>query len=247
MTELNGSPRRVAAAARRLIAARARPVGAFDFSRYFRDTAGLAFYNTGIGAVREVARSLVRANRGAWTADDALAFADLMIADRHLEVKALGIAVLAAYRRSFTPSMLTTWKRWLALDRAANWATTDDICGSLIGPLLVAKPGLVRGVTRWSRHPNLWVRRASAVALIKPIHSGAPLDDAYRVAKALHPDKADLIHKAAGWLLREAGREDPRRLERYLTAHHRAIPRTTFRYAIERFSPRPRRKLMRLR
>jgi 3-methyladenine DNA glycosylase AlkD len=111
----------------------------------------------------------------------------------------------------------------------------------------VSNPRLVPAVAGWRTHSNLWVRRASAVALIKPIHSGAPLDAAYRVAKGLHADKADLIQKAAGWLLREAGKEDARRLERYLAANHRGIPRTTFRYAVERFSPAKRRKLMRFR
>jgi 3-methyladenine DNA glycosylase AlkD len=48
-------------------------------------------------------------------------------------------------------------------------------------------------------------------------------------------------------MLREAGKKDERRLERYLTANHRVVPRTTFRYAIERFSAAKRRKLMRFR
>lgn len=53
----------------------------------------------------------------------------------------------------------------------------------------------------------------------------------------------DLIHKANGWLLREAGKTDPGRLERFLLAHGPAIPRTTLRYAIERF-PEPKRKAL---
>lgn len=53
----------------------------------------------------------------------------------------------------------------------------------------------------------------------------------------------DLIHKANGWLLREAGKADPKRLEKFLLDNGPAIPRTTLRYAIERF-PESRRKAL---
>ena len=65
-----------------------------------------------------------------------MAFADALIVDRHLEAKAVGIEVVARYRRDFTPRLLAAWKRWLADNHSANWATTDAICGMLIGPLL---------------------------------------------------------------------------------------------------------------
>ena len=70
------------------------------------------------------------------------------------------------------------------------------------------------------------------------------IDQVYETAKQLHPDPHDLIHKAVGWALREAGKLDAARLERYLRANVRTIPRTTFRYAIERFSDAKRRKLL---
>ena len=73
-------------------------------------------------------------------------------------------------------------------------------------------------VASWAVHRNLWVRRASAVTLVKLAARGLALDTAYGVASALQGDSHDLIHKAAGWLLREAGRTDARRLERYLLA-----------------------------
>jgi 3-methyladenine DNA glycosylase AlkD len=238
------SPGAATVSARRLIAARARPIGAFDFSRYFRDAGGLAFYNTGMSAVREVAREVARANAD-WTVGDATAFADIMIRDRYLEVKAVGVAVLARYRRRFTPGLLHVWKQWLARDYASNWATTDDICGNLIGPLLEMRPELVPVVAAWCRHRNLWVRRASAVGLLRSIRRGVALDEAYEVARALHADNADLIEKAVGWMLREAGKVDSRRLERYLITNGPSIPRTTVRYAIERFPDEKRRTLLR--
>jgi 3-methyladenine DNA glycosylase AlkD len=63
---------------------------------------------------------------------------------------------------------------------------------------------------------------------------------------ALAADSHDLIHKASGWVLREAGKADAARLERYLLEHGPAIPRTTVRYAIERFPESRRRRILEL-
>lgn len=238
------SPARVAADARRNLARRARPSGSFDASRYFRGTGELGFHNIGAGAVRQMARDLVAQHRGAWSVDDAIAFADVLIKDRYLETKGLGIEVAARYRRALLPRHLRTFKGWLAANHSANWATTDSICGSLIGPLLLAHRTLVPGVAAWSRHRNMWVRRASAVGVIPSARKGLALDAAYDVARRLHADREDLIQKAVGWLLREAGKADEVRLERYLRANGPNIPRTTLRYAIERFPPRRRRALL---
>jgi 3-methyladenine DNA glycosylase AlkD len=210
------TPAAVSAALRRL----ARPAGAFDAARYFRADARLRFHNVGAAQVRALARDL------------------------YLETKGIAIELVARYRRSFTPRLLPQWKRWLAQGFAANWATTDSICGTLIGPLLADRPELVRLMRTWARHRNLWVRRASAVALLPAIRRGHPLDTAYEVATILRRDSEDLIQKAAGWLLREAGKRDAARLERYLRAGASAIPRTTLRYAIERFPAAQRRQIL---
>jgi len=96
----------------------------------------------------------------------------------------------------------------------------------------------------WSRDRNLWVRRASAVGLIALARKGEALDILYGVARQLHADREDLIQKAVGWMLREAGKADERRLENYLRANGPSIPRTTVRYAIERFPEGKRRTLL---
>ena len=237
-------PLRAAATARRRLAALSRPSGSFDASRYFRGSDHLGFLNVGTEPVRRMAREIARENRDAWGVKGGLAFANALITDRYLEVKGVGIEVLACYRREFTPDLLPVWKRWLSKNHAANWATTDAMCGLLIGPLLVAYPRLIRLMPAWSRDSNMWVRRASAVALIASVRRGDALDTAYEVAGRLHGDQHDLLQKAVGWMLREAGKVDPSRLERHLRANGPGIPRTTVRYAIERFSPAKRRQLL---
>lgn len=222
----------------------ARPAGAFDAQRYFRGDHGLRFYNVGTPRMRALAREIYEAKRERWSIDDAMALADALIRDAYLETKSVGIELVARYRTSFAPRHLSAWKRWLSKNHSANWATTDAICGYLIGPLLAAHPSLIARVAAWARDRNMWVRRASAVSLIAPMRHGLALDAAYDVARALHADEEDLIQKAVGWMLREAGRRDEPRLERYLRGNGPAIPRTTLRYAIERFPPAKRRQLL---
>jgi 3-methyladenine DNA glycosylase AlkD len=237
---LHPSKADVAAALKRL----GRPSGAFDASRYFRGDHDLGFYNVGTRPMRDLAREIYLANRERWSVDDAAAFADSLITDRYLEVKSVGIEVLARYRHAFAPRLLRLWKRWLAGNHSANWATTDAMCGSLIGPLLIRHPALAEQMRSWSRHRNMWVRRASMVGLIPLARKGAALDALYDIAWTLHRDEEDLIQKAVGWALREGGKTDMARLERYLRKNGPAIPRTTLRYAIERFPEARRRALL---
>ena len=222
----------------------ARPPGDFDSSRYFRGPVDLGFYNVGTAPMRALARSIYQQHKAEWSIDDAMALADILIKDRHLEAKSVGIEVVARYRRDFTPALLPRWKGWLAGNHSSNWATTDAICGSLIGPLILQHPELGARLRVWARDRNMWVRRASIVGLIPRARRGDSLDLVYEVARRLQGATEDLIHKAVGWTLREAGKTDMPRLERYLRANGGAIPRTTLRYAIERFPERKRRALL---
>jgi len=221
-----------------------RPSGDFDASRYFRGDQDFAFYNVGTTKMRELARSIHARHRD-WTLQDAMAFADILMRDPHLEAKAVGVEVLARHYRGFTPVLLSRWKRWFVQNRSANWATTDHVCGVLIGPLLVRHPGAAVRLRPWSTHANMWVRRASIVGLISLARRGVALDQLYSVARRLHVHPEDLIHKAVGWALREAGKTDMPRLERYLRTNGPKIPRTTLRYAIERYPARKRAELLR--
>ena len=158
-----------------------------------------------------------------------MAFADA--ADRqdpYLEVKSLGIEVVARYRRDFAPRLLPVWKRWLrGTIRRTGRRPTRSAC-YLIGPLLVRPSRARRADARLGGTPqHVGPARGGG----RPDSVGAAgacaLDVAYDVARRLHPDPNDLIHKAVGWMLREAGKTDVARLERYLRANGASIPRTT--------------------
>ena len=239
------SPSSAAAAARAALKRLSRPIGAFDARSYFRGTVDLRFHNVGTAAMRNLARSIHAKYAADWTVDDAVACADALIVDPYLEAKGVGIELLARYRRDFTPRLLPVWKRWLAGGHAANWATTDAICGYLIGPMLVTHPNVAPKMREWMHHRSLWVRRASAVSLIPLMRRGRALGLAYQVASSLHDDDEDLIQKAVGWMLREGGKVDLIGWNGTSVDAVAAIPRTTVRYAIERFPSATRLALLR--
>jgi 3-methyladenine DNA glycosylase AlkD len=237
------TPRQAALAARSALRRIAR-AHAIDYSHYLRAHGPFVFLNTGTAPMRAIAVSIYREQRSGWTLREALEFATILMADRCFEFKAVGIEVLARFERQFTPSLLPVLKCWLADGLAANWATTDSLCGALLGPLIVRHLALADRLGAWTRHRSLWVRRASVVGLIASARKGQALDRLYDNAERLHGDGHDLIQKAVGWSLREAGKTDMPRLERYLRDHGASIPRTTVRYAIERFPDAKRRALL---
>ena len=84
-----------------------------------------------------------------------------------------------------------------------------------------------------SNNSSLWNRRISIVSTWTMIRAGY-LDDTYELAKILMQDPHDLIQKAVGWMLREAGKKDLSRLNKFLDIYAESMPRTTLRYAIEK-------------
>lgn len=211
---------------------------------YFKRDDTVTFFGVALPEIRRIAGATWIERRGAWDVAAATAFCDRLIRRPQLEAKAVGVLVLARWRRDFPQGLLRQVRRWLGAGHGASWAAVDLVAPSLLTPLVERDPALLAELTGWTGARSLWVRRACAVALVPLARKGRALREAYRVAEALFADQHDLIHKAVGWLLREAGKTDAARLERFLRRHGPRIPRTTVRYAIERFPPTRRRRLL---
>ena len=118
-----------------------------------------------------------------------------------------------------------------------NWDIIDTTCPHIIGAWLYERDRSI--LFTLSLSDNLWKRRASMLACFYFIRRN-DFTDALRIAETLLRDREDLIHKATGWMLREIGKRDQETEERFLREHCTDMPRTMFRYAIERFDQQKR-------
>lgn len=224
-----------------MLRAAADPRVAEQAKSYFKPVERVAVLGVRTPKVREIEREIYRTVKPGWTITDAVRFCDTLIRSKHLEAKGVGVLLLSRYTRQLDRNLFDTVRRWLADGYCDNWASTDGLSTAVLAPLLRRYPELLEKLSGWTTSTNLWVRRAAAVALTPLARKGEHLDAAYRVADRLMIGPEDLIHKAVGWLLRECGKTDDRRLEAFLLERGADIPRTALRYAIERF-PEPRRR-----
>lgn len=236
------SPEDVAKKAISQIKSKANPEKAVQAQRYFKEQ--ISSYGLTSDEVRKIARDLSHEVRRSWTLRQAVELCEILLPNKYLEAKGVATLIFLDFRKEFDPSIFSTVKKWLARDYCDNWASVDVLCPDALGPLLEQYPGLKTKIKTWTASPNRWVKRASAVSFIKLARRGKSLDAAYAVAKRLFPVEDDLIEKANGWLLREAGKTDLPRLEKFLLSYGGRLPRTTLRYAIERFPEAKRKTLL---
>lgn len=124
-------------------------------------------------------------------------------------------------------------------DRIDNWDLVDVSCRAVVGGYLLTHDR--RGLDRLAGSPSLWERRIAVVSTHAFLRAGESAD-AYRICARLLDDRSDLIHKAVGWTLREAGvRVGRDELRAFLDTHAATMPRTSLRYAIEHLPPEERR------
>ncbi|QUB62074.1 DNA alkylation repair protein [Prevotella melaninogenica] len=125
--------------------------------------------------------------------------------------------------------------------RINNWDLVDLSCRFIIGEYLLDKSRDI--LYHLAQSPLLWDNRIAIVSTYAFIRKGQ-LEDTYALSDLMMQHPHDLMHKAIGWMLREAGKRNPERLYDYVMSHRADMPRTMLRYAIEKFSPKERSKLM---
>ena len=126
-------------------------------------------------------------------------------------------------------------------DRINNWDLVDRAAPYVVGSYLADKSRAV--LYKLARSKNPWERRTAIVATYYFIRAG-DVDDTFGVAEILVKDKHELVQKAVGSWIREAGKKDQKQLLRFLEKHAGSMPRTMLRYAVEKLSPAQRAKFL---
>lgn len=112
-----------------------------------------------------------------------------------------------------------------------NWNLVDASAHLIIGAHLWDKDKNL--LINLAQSKNMWKRRIAIVSTWYFIRKHN-LEWTFNIARILLKDTHDLIHKAVGWMLREAGKKNKADHITFLDEHAIDMPRTMLRYSIEK-------------
>jgi 3-methyladenine DNA glycosylase AlkD len=170
---------------------------------------------------------------------------DLLVRSKFHEVRLCGLVILtlqykAAKERKTKKKLFDLYMKAMTDGYINNWDLVD-VTAPIIGEYLIDSDDPYVLLYKLAKSKSLWQRRVSMVFTFAFIRSG-DIEPTFEMAEKLLHDKHDLIHKAVGWALREAGKLNGIALRNFLAAHSHEMPRTMLRYSIEKFSERERKK-----
>lgn len=126
-------------------------------------------------------------------------------------------------------------------DYVNNWDLVDASADKILGAYIYDRDRSV--LWELARSGHLWRQRIAVIATFYFIRQG-DFADTLRLAEYLLDHEHDLIHKAAGWMLREVGKRDFQAEYDFLRQHYRTMPRIMLRYAIEKYEPHLRQEFL---
>ena len=208
----------------------------------------LRFFKTGPGEYGEGDRFLglrvpaLRTMARRYADMDHASVLEMLTSSWH-EERLLALVLLGnAYKRGNEVRRGQIHRAYLANTRYINnWDLVDASAEHIVGAHLDA--GDIALLERLARSKDIWERRIAIVATFHFIKRNE-FRPTLKIAGMLLNDSHDLIHKAAGWMLREVGRRDRGVLDAFLRKRYKKMPRTMLRYAIERHPEVPRKKYL---
>lgn len=225
-----------------ILKAKADPENARLMTRFFKTEPGEyaegdRFMGIKVPILRKLAKSYSH-----------LSFADLyqVIASPYHEQRLIALFILLEkYKRTDRVTQKDAIYKFyvVAMEFVNNWDLVDVSAPHIAGDYLYARDR--SALKQWAQHGNMWYRRIAIVATLHFIRQD-DFSSTLALTKILLRDKEDLIHKAMGWMLREVGKRDSALLEDFIMQHYVLLPRTTLRYAIERFPELKRKRFLNL-
>ena len=214
---------------------------AFDLQRFFQTAPGQ--YGEGdvfLGLVVPEVRTIAKKYK-----DLALKEVEILTSSKYHEARLCGLIILTLQyktlkERKEKKKIFDSYMKAMYAGHINNWDLVD-VTAPIIGEYLIDSDDPYILLDKLARSRSLWQRRVSMVFTFAFIRSG-DIEPTFVMAEKLLSDKHDLIHKAVGWALREAGKLNGIALRKFLSAHSHEMPRTMLRYSIEKFSERERKK-----
>ena len=127
------------------------------------------------------------------------------------------------------------FQSWL-FEYVDSWGKCDSYCYRVLNPLLEKHPELFSSVKEWATNNSLFVRRASAVCLIRSSQKlivYLPFEYVKEICDILKYNQDETIKKAVGWVLKCCYFNYSKSLEKYLEDNSNSLSRISYRYALE--------------
>lgn len=162
--------------------------------------------------------------------------AEQLVRDPYHECRMVGLLIWAHQSKKGGPvGRQAILERYLTnVQHVNNWDLVDCTCPTIVGEALLREDRSV--LYELAAADHLWSQRIALISTLAFIRKGQ-FSDTFALSGQLLNHRHDLIHKAIGWMLREVGKRNSEALEEFLHDHIRQLPRTSLRYAIERFEP----------
>lgn len=219
----------------------ASPDKASGFSRFFKTGKGqYAHGDIFLGLSVPQTRSLVKAYSSKLGLKD---LSELLHSRFHEERLCALLIMVQHFQKGDEKQQQAVVKLYLKnLKAVNNWDLVDLSADKILGASLCEQKDRSL-LYNFAKSKDLWEKRIAIISTFYFIKQHE-FKDTLAICKLLLADEHDLIHKACGWMLRELGKRDEKMLEGFLQKHYDQLPRTTLRYAIEKFSEKKRKRYL---
>jgi 3-methyladenine DNA glycosylase AlkD len=204
-----------------------------SMERFFKE--GIKSYGVKSAVLSQIARDAHKKIKPAGKAE-IFALCETLMQSGYIEERIIADELAEKQAKEYAESDFKALDRWVK-NYVSNWAECDTLCNHSVGSFLMKYPSYIKELKKWARSQNRWVKRASAVSLIIPAKRGLFLRDIFEIADMLLLDPDDMVQKGYGWMLKAASRAHEREVFDYVMKHKKDMPRTAFRYAIEKMRP----------
>jgi len=167
----------------------------------------------------------------------------VLLSSKIHEERLIALLILVErYKKSSEAEKEFIYKFYLRQKKGINnWDLVDLSAPKIIGEHLLKRNKKI--LLRFAGSENIWERRIAILSTYAFIRKNE-FETTLQIADILLEDKHDLIHKAVGWMLREIGKKDLVKEEKFLKLYYKRMPRTMLRYAIEKFPESKRKKYL---
>ena len=175
-----------------------------------------------------------------------LSLCNHLLSSGKYEEASIAIGFMVRLRDKYNKSLFNTVGKWFE-KYIANWAHCDGACGSIVYAFLADKVVEFKDLLAWTQSPFRWKRRAAAVSMVQDFYKGgtANVTRAIQVARKLILDPEKVVQQGTGWLLREAWKKSPKKVEDFLLKWKDQTPRLIIQYATEKIDRAKRKKFRR--